>query len=230
MPLTAEQKYVRNRYVEFLSRLAALAKQYPPYAPNAASGHFRNNVVSDAKIIKAGRAAEIPLAGVDKEFFKEYLLFYKGIFRSFKKHENHHASWTGNSGLFLASFKTLAPTILKLAKAIGGLYEGDLIQIKAVVEETNRLIEDTKQRNFSNNGRHASGHISVGVKEAVTQCIASFALRKFSKNLQSQQIVLACYRQLNGLSTKRHDPWLKANWQLRFYAICKMSAVRLKAL
>lgn len=237
----------RQRFEDYFSRCAQLGYQYPPPGKNAASGHFRNAVVSDPTLMEIGNNSRdgkviYGSSTTDEALaiayaFSSFALFHSQGFSDF---DNYESNWISNRKVFFDTVNGILPNIgvitLNLYNAINGNGNDDERKkaLNTVVEEIGKLVSSIENDGIVSSGSHANGFIAERVDLAATSAIQELNTRmpesasSEAKNIAA--LLRATFIELKALPEDSHDPWLRADWQVSYTAIMDMAAKQLHTL
>ena len=223
-----------NKYmIAYFTKVAKITADQLPPCPNAANGHFRNNMTNSDI-----RALANPQIVLSTRKANNLLDAFKGFSSrnqlAFINNENYDPGdwvafriWTLD---YLSQIKTALLDIISIINSDG---KDDKKNAQAAVDAA-KFYQDVSKNSNCHSGRHANGHISSGVKEA-----ARFGLTKLdsysfdntsTKIGKEAHILEGTFNALMSLQTEGHDPWLRADWQLKYYTIMRATALSLSAL
>lgn len=226
--------YVKQRLQNYLARITALSQAATPPGKNAANGWFREYMVGDAEIVRAGDPPTLPLTGDALELFRVYTFFYSVVQRAFRDNGNHSANWTYGSVLW-PNLGQMVGEIAAVGAAVFQLLTGDdqakEAAKKNLAEAIEALMRKVDQAGVVWGGAHANGWISVYARDAGNWTIAelnkNFPQESASEAGRVADVLRAVCKQIAELPTQGHDPWLKPEWQIKFQAICDAGATTL---
>lgn len=226
--------YVKQRLQNYLARITALSQATTPPGRNAANGWFREYMVGDAEIVRAGEPPTLALTGDAQELFRAYTFFYSVVQRAFRDNANHSANWTQGSVLW-PNLGQIIGEIAAVGSAVIQLFSGDS-QAKEAAKKNLALAIDALMRKIDQagdvwGGAHANGWISVYARDAggwtLGELNKSFPQGTASDAGRVADVLRVVCEQMAALPTQGHDPWLKADWQVRFQAISEAGAATL---
>jgi len=227
--MTPDVLYVKQRLQNYLSRIVELSKADAPPGKNAASGHFREHVISDPAIARCGMEPTMTLPEETQPLYNAFTFFYSMVQRAFRDNPNYYAHWSTHSSVLLPNLLAIGTEIVTLAIDIIQLLSAGNDDDKGKARESvARSIEATVHKIEASGsvweGHHASGWISVGVRDAANATIRDYLDPGFAAGRASDAATIAnIFRRmctdLANLPTKGHEPWLRAEWQVKFQAI-----------
>ena len=217
---------VRSRVAAYLNKVVALSRASPPPGLNASNGWFVNAMKGDPQLALAGRNIETDspggqaMAGVANSFMTACRAgFGPGL---------HGA--TGLTYLPLAiqvldaakgSIIKLAGDVLAVAYGGPGVAKAAMPRIRA---DLDRVSDEVKSKGVVTNGEHANGWISVEMRNQAAAAAQRAADAKAGLPARSRdvlEIIRVTCTSIAALPTDKHDPWLRADWQLGFQTVCE---------
>jgi hypothetical protein len=236
----SELLYVKKRFEVFFDRVNELSAASRPPGRNAANGWFRQAMNTDATILAAGGEAEQPLTGDALTLHAIYVALAQGLRGSFV-HGNYGASWATHSTIVGEKLDGMSKQVFAVVGSIFMLMSGD--------EESDETQNQEKQNfltalgnlmtvvfkdDFVGSGAHANGWISVSAKNSALG-VLSMLNQAFSESVSDDgdriaAVIRSACVQVAGLQTQGHNPWLRADWQIKFQGICGAAAITLRSL
>lgn len=226
--------YVKQRLQNYLARITVLSQTATPPGKNAANGWFREHMVRDAEIARAGDPPTLPLSEDAQELFRIYTFFYSVVQRAFRDNGNHSANWTHGSvlwpnlGHMVGEIAAVGLVVFQLLS--GGDHEKEGAK-KNLAASIDALVRKIDKAGVIWGGAHANGFISVYARDAGNWTIAeldkSFPNGTVSDAGRVADVLRAVCDQIVKLPTQGHSPWLRPEWQIRFQAICDAGATTL---
>ncbi|PZM80379.1 MAG: hypothetical protein DKT66_14040 [Candidatus Melainabacteria bacterium] len=233
--LDEQSSKVRDKVAAYLARIAKLSAHDPPYAPNAASGFFRERMKDDNRLDTL--LTDIPdLNPENRLLWHDCRAFEKGIRKAFVQNSNFAANWSRNPELSSAVMRRITDAKQKIkafCTALGiaiAAPEVSVTQIATAAATGKQALDAVRAKPMALNGKHANGHISVGVKAQSTQSYQSFKNHNYGSAQPVGKVMKSLCTQLKDLPTSGHNPWLTADWQVRFASACDAASKALKSI
>lgn len=213
----------------FCERVVSLSTQWSPPAVNAANGIFRNSMMTDPEL---DGLAHPNVSASDSDGAALYSIvsaFEQGLKSAFQP-ENYGATAFTNANLFLKALDKFGSDVGNIIKDIVDVYRGN-VDIQKIAADINKLIDDIKKKGPVLSGAHANGWIESNVKgvaKSVSTLVAGSKLNTNEAQDFAKFIVKVCDN-LVGIPDFANNPWLYAEWQLRFQTIMQSTAATLRA-
>ena len=224
----------RRRMAAFFDRAVALSVGSPPPGTNASNGWFTNGMVNDAELDIYQR----PLQSEDSGgiWAADLSLSYISKVRAPFGRGLHAASGLTYLPLAKDTFIAALPGVVSLViDILAAIYSDGAStartsigqQVQADIDQMGRSIAE---RGMVTSGEHPNGYISGEMRDRMTEFLTD---KTFSTNLgpdgnDYKEIIKVLATKMRDLPTDGHDPWLRADWQLRFTAISMTAAKVMK--
>lgn len=219
---------IRKRLASFFERVTALSVASPPPGVNASNGWFVKAMREDSELAVAQRPIQTDSAGgAACADLTQALMracregFAPGL---------HKASGLTYLPLARETFTKVLPTLLEIsAKIVAAVYTGGAAgaAISADVNAQIRSLGEVAGKNFVSSGEHANGWISVAVRDQAKGVINRVDQQLPTLSASGRDylaIIKVLLDQMAALPTQGHDPWLRAEWQVGFTAVCATGA------
>lgn len=219
---------IRRRLASFFERTVALSAASPPPGVNATNGYFVNGMRGDAELAVAQRPIQTdsPGGAICGDLAQALMRACRDGFAP----GLHRASGLTYLPLAIQTFNNVLPSLLEIsAKIVAAIYTGGAMGA-AIASDVNQQVQSLGEiagRNFVTSGEHANGWISVGVRDQANAVVSQIDQRISALPADGRdylEILKVLLGQLAALPTEGHDPWLRAEWQIGFTAVCATGA------
>jgi hypothetical protein len=238
--MTENQTEQLHVLVDYFGRIADIARLNPPPGPNAANGYFREKMLHDSRL----RQIRIDLRDVKyaeggteggTNGIRNMSMAIDTIWDAFAESPNYYSDAGRSLPLFITLLQASKNQVMALGAAIAHFIasEGGAQSIEELSTAAKALLDQLEHSGLVVKGRHANGHISVGVKrtaQGTIQRIVDDSAQFGDHEKKVAERVKKICELLLELPTDNHDPWLRADWQVRFGQICDAGQVMLKEL
>lgn len=208
----------------YLQKIGDTSAAYPPPGMNAANGHWRRTMHAHRAYVED--VAKYDATDIGNDHLLDSLDLFASRLRHAFKVENYPAS-----GIELLKQVWLKHVISLIKEIIETVFDPSDEQIAQLVKEMGRTIEKVANSGNVFSGAHANGWLSVRIKSACSNARRHLDDRKLEGDLgEAQQVIETTLTKIQGLSTKGHNPWLKAEYQLAFEGACRAGSLALGKL
>ncbi|MBS0174996.1 MAG: hypothetical protein JSR64_13245 [Nitrospira sp.] len=230
--------YVKQRFQNFFAAIVAISDHARPPGTNAANGWMREWVLSDPGIQRLGDDPTLPLSGDAAALFEAYRFNYSYTLRAFRDNTNVWSSGFQSLSVFWDNIGGAIGSVIRTVSALIQLIFGDEKTREQAKENLARSVEalmnDVKTRGTVWNGRHMNGFVAAYMRDAANWTSQHHLDGKFmDQNTDAgklAEILRQTFRQVAALQTEGHNPWLNAEWQVRFQTILTASVIALASL
>jgi hypothetical protein len=227
----ADFRTLRSDMSQFFSQFWVLSRRHAPPAPNAASGGFVTAVLTDDTLLRFLQSRGF----IDQEanridaIFRE---FVRDTLRSFEAGDPgrrglHSADWTSSHEIFMTEFNVYKGLIIDSVTTIIHIVTGDEPDLPGdvvnILVDINNILKHLSS-NYVTHGEHGNGWIAPGVQEAAKRAFRTihhhpeYFRSKYAKGVSN--VFLESTRLIYINLPTHNDPWLRADWQLGFAALC----------
>ncbi len=224
-------KALKRQLGAFCARAAKIAKDTVPPGTNAASGFFREGMMTDPELIALTHPNVSATDADSAAIYQLVTSFEQGVKGAFQP-ENHSSNAFTNTDLFLKALQTFGADVVNIVKDIAAIWGGnvDLTKIKADVDT---LIKKIEANGAKYDGTHANGWIASNLKGAAkTVQDSAKAVSGIVKDADAKKVadfVSTVCQKLEEIPEFANNPWLYAEWQVQFGAIMDTAAQSLAA-
>jgi len=231
----AEIIRTNNSIVDYFSAIAEVARNYPPPFKNAANGNFRNTIansvdinnLADPKIISATIDAKC-LLDVFKAFAQENQ-------KAFISRPNYRLPHNGCCGSNACYDLNAVEILLSVGNDIVELFATGGTDVPTWAQTAGDfagIYQQVNSQGCNNRGgaENANGFIALDVNNAAKMALDKLDncyINDSSQVGKIESVLRDCFRQLLTLDTANEGPWLKPEWELKYYAIMKATSEKL---
>jgi hypothetical protein len=226
-------KDINLRFQLVLYRLYELSNMNQPQGINAASGVWRDKVVSDPKLESLYSFPTQGLTGDAAKLAEVFGEFYSGTYKAFTDNPNIDASWAGQGSVYKSALGQAGEKIYGISFNIYQSAGGDEAQDKKFATEARNsaraLIRSIDKMGLITNGVFANKRIAVSEYNAARQ-----ALRKLDQLFAGDysgpggpgaKVMRQVFTEITTIPTELEGPWLSSAWQLQLQYVCLTGSI-----
>ena len=225
---------VKQRLGGFFDRCARIAIDNPAPGANASNGYFVNGIKSDPELNIIMREFDFQSDG--GKLMGIYAMQFMQRVRAGFEPGTHFATGLTYGVLARDVINAILPQIAGIVVSIiaavytegGSEAAAESSDSKAsIMDQINGLGDAVAAKGMVSSGEHANGWISVATRDRQNEMVDILNNKPVTfggKTKQFLNILKAISKSYAQLPTDGHDPWLKANWQLGFTAVCLAGA------
>jgi hypothetical protein len=226
-------KDINLRFQVLLYRLYELSNMNQPPGITAASGVWRDKVVSDTKLESLYKFPVRGLTGDAAKLAEVFGVFYSGTFKAFTDNPNVDAAWAGQGSAYRSALGQAGEKVYGISFNIYRSAGGDEEQDKKFATEARNsaraLIRSIDNLGTVTDGQFANKHIAVSEYNAARQ-----ALRKLEQLFAGDfsgpggpgaKVMRQVFKEITTIPTGLEGPWLSPAWQLQFQYVCLTGSI-----
>lgn len=226
-------KDVNLRFQVLLYKLYELSNMNQPLGVNAASGAWRDKVVSDPELESLYKFPFQGLTADAAKLAEVFAVFYTGTYGAFRDNPNVDASWAGNASAYRSALGQAGEKVYGISFNIYRSAGRDEAQDKKFATEARNsaraLIRSIDSRGLLMNGRYANKRLAVSEYNAANQ-----ALRKLDQLFAGDysgpggpgaKVMKQVFTEITTIPTELEGPWLSTAWQLQFQYVCLTGSI-----
>lgn len=231
-----ELKAVKNvnlRFQVLLYQLYELSNWNPPPGTNAASGVWRDKIVSDEKIKNIGTLPAGGMTGDAGKLAEVYNEFYTKTVEAFFANGNVEGVWAGKGSLFRAALGQAGEKVYGISFDIYQSSGGDEAENKKFATEARNsaraLIRTIDRKGPVYKGAHANPRIAVSEYNAATAALQKldqlFGGDYSGAGGPAARVLRQVFTEITTIPTVTEIPWLPSAWQIQFQYVCLTGSI-----
>ena len=224
-------RFAKKQFQMYFWRLAIASEAHRPPGQNAASADFTRKVISDPVIAKLTQSRPPNLTGAGLDLHQLFLRIHAAVQDVFVARGPHT---TRISDYPKPLFDKIFRSVGALAAMVEAIVQATALNAAAaaeIVSKLKSLIKEVADSKTVIDGTHANGWIASDLRTALVPLQEAVDLGILDQTDRSADavgtIVSTALHQVSTIKSEKHDPWLRAEWQIQFQAIVATAAAAL---